>query len=79
MCMFLGFGIFLSAGSMAVAGVLEILRKNSIAEDGGINQDVGGVIYTASSINILWQIPQFLLLGSSEVFTVISGKIILIY
>ena len=55
------------------AGVLEIVRKQDIAENGGFPQEVAGKIYTASHLTILLQTPQFLICGAGEVFSSITG------
>ena len=38
----------------------------------GVLQDVGGKVYNASSMSVLWQIPQFALVGTGEVFASIA-------
>ena len=63
----------LASLSMVCAGLLEIFRKRSLACDGGISQDVAGKVYNASSLSVLWQIPQFVLNGAGEVFASVSG------
>ena len=59
-----------AALSVIVAGILEIYRKKDIS----IEQVLAGDKFNASSISVFAQIPQFSLLGASEVFTSISGK-----
>lgn len=58
---------------MVYMGVLEIFRKNDIAANGGSMQLVGTIMYNSSSISILWQIPQFVLCGIAEVFTLVTA------
>jgi len=61
--------------SMVVMGVVEMVRKYDLAVHGGIEQNVGGVCYTASRVSLLWQTPQFILAGVAESFTFVSGTI----
>lgn len=56
--------------SVVAAGVLEIYRKHDIS----LNQTIFDKDYNASSISIFTQIPQFTLMGTSEVFTSVSGN-----
>ena len=63
----------LAGCSVLVAGGVEIKRKDELASSGGFSQNVGGKFYNASHVNILWQVPQFTLIGASEVFTNIAG------
>lgn len=69
----IGFGMVLAAMSVVVAGVLEIYRKENLAETGGIIQDLAGDTFNASTLSVFLQVPEFALVGSSEVFTSISG------
>lgn len=64
----------LAAASVAVAGVVEIFRKKELRHSGGMVQELAFVKYNSSHISIFAQIPQFALVGSSEVFTSITGK-----
>ncbi|XP_071129733.1 solute carrier family 15 member 4-like isoform X1 [Mytilus edulis] len=66
----MGIGMIFAAMSMFVAGILKISRKKDISI---IGQKLAGNTFNASSISIFAQIPQFTLLGASEVFTSISG------
>eukprot|EP00058_Branchiostoma_floridae_P017459 XP_002602947.1 hypothetical protein BRAFLDRAFT_131838 [Branchiostoma floridae] len=52
---------------------MEIARKNVIEEGGVVRQWLGGVPFNASSINALWLGPQYLLVGTGEVFVMSSG------
>ncbi|CAG2246363.1 PHT [Mytilus edulis] len=63
-------GMILAALSVFVAGILEIYRKKDISI---IGQTLAGDTFNASSISVFAQIPQFTLIGASEVFTSISG------
>ena len=68
----IGVGMLFAAASVIVAGVVEIKRRN----DGGFHmQTVFDEKYNASSTSILWQVPQFVLIGSSEVLASITGTL----
>ncbi|XP_071104488.1 solute carrier family 15 member 4-like [Haliotis cracherodii] len=69
----MGIGLVFSASSVAVAGIVEIYRKQNLASTGGIVQTLGGENFNASQLSVLVQIPQFALVGTSEVFTSIPG------
>ena len=56
-----------------IAATLEILRKQDIAASGGMPQEVAGKVFNASHLSVLWQVPQFVMLGVGEVFTSITG------
>ncbi|KAJ7372472.1 hypothetical protein OS493_018979 [Desmophyllum pertusum] len=69
----IGVGMLLAAASVVMAGVIEIKRRN-VWKDGGVyNQTVFDEPRNASSLGIFWQVPQFVLIGSSEVLTSITG------
>lgn len=65
----------LAACAMLYAGMLEIVRKNDIEEHGGFSQTLAGSVFNASNISMFAQAPEFVLIGSSEVFTSISGSV----
>lgn len=69
-----GLGFVLSALSVLVAGILEIYRKKDIEENGAITQTLSSDKFNASSISIFAQVPQFALVGASEVFASVSGR-----
>ena len=71
----IGVGMLLAAASVVVAGVIEMKRRNTWKQGYFIDQLVFDENRTASSLNIFWQVPQFMLIGSSEVLTSITGKV----
>ena len=60
--------------SVVVAGVVEIYRKKNLASDGGFEQDLAGKTFNASHLSVFIQVPEFALVGASEVFASISGN-----
>lgn len=62
----MGIGLFVSILCMAAAALVEIKRLQLVAELGLEDEKV------AVPLSILWQIPQYFLLGAAEVFTFIG-------
>ncbi|GJV71438.1 NRT1/ PTR family 8.3-like protein [Tanacetum coccineum] len=62
----MGIGLFLSILCMSAAALVEIKRLDVARSLGLIDQN------TPVPISILWQIPQYFLLGAAEVFTFIG-------
>ncbi|CAN6727951.1 unnamed protein product [Malus baccata var. baccata] len=62
----MGIGLFLSVLCMSAAAVVEIYRLNLAKELGLVDKEV------AVPMSILWQIPQYFLLGAAEIFTFIG-------
>ncbi|XP_060066618.1 solute carrier family 15 member 4-like [Ylistrum balloti] len=69
----IGLGMILAALSVVVAGVLEIYRKQELSESGGIIQELADDKFNASTLSVFLQVPEFALVGASEVFASISG------
>ncbi|XP_041363696.1 solute carrier family 15 member 4-like isoform X2 [Gigantopelta aegis] len=69
----MGIGFLLAAMSVIAAGVLEIYRKDELRSSGGIVQQLGGETFNSSHITLFAQVPQFALIGASEVFASISA------
>ncbi|KAH3862535.1 solute carrier family 15 member 4-like isoform X2 [Dreissena polymorpha] len=69
----MGIGIFLVALSMVYAGIIEIIRKKDMENHGFISQELSGSTFNASKISMFAQVPEFALIGGSEVFASISG------
>lgn len=74
----IGVGMLLATASMIVSGLVEIKRRHAVEEGQFFDQVVFREHRNASTVNIFWQVPQFLLLGSSEVLSVITGTYIII-
>ncbi|GAV91303.1 PTR2 domain-containing protein [Cephalotus follicularis] len=62
----MGIGLFISVLSMVAAALVEINRLRIARELGLTDEDV------AVPLSILWQIPQYFLVGAAEVFTFIG-------
>lgn len=75
----IGVGMLFAAASVAVAGVIEIERKNFIKEYGIFYQTPFNKATNASSMVILYQAPQFVLMGISEILVSITGICRLMY
>ncbi|KNA05856.1 hypothetical protein SOVF_186480 [Spinacia oleracea] len=62
----MGIGLFISILALVTAAVVE-MRRLQIAKELGLTDES-----VAVPINILWQVPQYLLVGAAEVFTFIG-------
>ncbi|KAL8604549.1 hypothetical protein ACOMHN_015833 [Nucella lapillus] len=70
----IGIGFVLAAVAMVVAGVVEVARKNRLEQPGGsVVQNLGGEDFLAATMSVFVQVPQFALVGASEVFASICG------
>ncbi|MCV6576331.1 MAG: hypothetical protein OIF58_11400, partial [Cohaesibacter sp.] len=69
----MGVGMLIAAASVVVAGVIEIKRRHTWEQGHFCDQIVFDEQRNASDLNVFWQVPQFVLIGSGEVLTVITG------
>ena len=67
----IGGGMVFATLSVIAAAVTEVYRRDQV--EGKLINDFGGKTYNASSMSVFCQVPQFLLIGTSEVFASISG------
>ncbi|XP_059260670.1 solute carrier family 15 member 3 [Mustela nigripes] len=66
-------GMLFGFASVLVAGGLEMERLQYIHRNQTVSQQIGKDMYYAAPLSIWWQIPQYLLIGISEIFASIPG------
>ena len=69
----IGAGFLFAAGSAVMAGIIEIERKHIIKTHGTITQNVFSKSVNASTMSVFYQIPQYVLSGTSEPLATVTG------
>lgn len=65
----IGVGLIFAAGSVALAGIIEIERKRY----GRVKQNVFNTTIDASTMSVFYQVPQYILQGVSEALVSVTG------
>ena len=69
----IGVGLLFAAGSVVLAGIIEIERKHVIKTHGTIKQDVFNTTVNASKMSVFYQVPQYIFQGTSEALVSVTG------
>lgn len=69
----IGVGFLLATAAMGVSGLVEMLRLHRVHQGRVHQQTVAGARVIAADMSIFWQIPQYALIGGSEVFAATTG------
>ncbi|PFX24403.1 Solute carrier family 15 member 4 [Stylophora pistillata] len=69
----IGVGFLIAAASMVAAGLVEIKRREVWQAGDVCRQIVFGEVHDASCFSVIWQAPEFLLIGASEVLANSTG------
>ena len=69
----IGIGMVIAASSMVCAGVIELYRTEQCCMEQQRSSDPNKTL-VISNITIFYQVPQYTLMGLSEVFTLVTGK-----
>ena len=68
----IGVGMLFAAGSVAFAGIIEVERKHH--GHGRFEQDVFNKTVNASTMSVFYQVPQYILQGTSEALVSVTGE-----
>ena len=67
----IGVGMLFAAGSVLFAGIIEVERKHG---HGRFEQDVFNKTVNASTMSVFYQVPQYILQGTSEALVSVTGE-----
>jgi len=70
----IGVGLLFAVGSVVMAGVIEVERKHIIKTHGTFEQDVFDKTVNASTMSVFYQVPQYILQGTSEALVGVTGN-----
>ena len=68
----IGVGMLFAAGSVALAGIIEVERRKH--GHGRFEQDVFNKTVNASTMSVFYQVPQYILQGTSEALVSVTGE-----
>ena len=69
----IGVGLLFAAGSVVLAGIIETERKHVIKTHGTFKQDGFDTSVNASTMSVFYQVPQYILQGTSEALVSVTG------
>lgn len=75
----IAFGLVSGLLSVLYAAMVEIIRKHVLINGGSLEQTISGVIFHASSLSILVQIPQYIFIGIADTFVLITGNTLMYF
>ena len=69
----IGVGMLFATGSVLLAGIIEVERKQFIKKYGTIQQHAFDSSVNASTMSVFYQVPQYILQGTSEALVSVTG------